>query len=87
MLGTVAAASEEEMTASVQSVTTSIGEIVGVQRELGQAASDTVDVAKSIERASRTVAETVEELSGLIGHIKTGEDSRALVVKQTPSFP
>ena len=59
------------MTASVQSMTTSIGEIVGVQKELGQAASDTVDVAKSIERASRTVAETAEQLSALIGHFKT----------------
>ena len=65
------AASAEEMTASVQSVTTSIGEIVGVQKELGQAASDTVDVAKSIERASRTVAETAEQLSALIGRFKT----------------
>ena len=37
------AASAEEMTASVQSVTTFIGEIVGVQKELGQAASDTVE--------------------------------------------
>ena len=79
-MGTVAAASEEEMTASVQSVTTSIGEIVGVQRELGQAASDTVDVAKSIERASRTVAETVEQLSELIGHFKTDEDDKGLVL-------
>ena len=81
------AASAEEMTASVQSVTTSIGEIVGVQKELGQAASDTVDVAKSIERASRTVAKTVAQLSELIGRFKTEADSRALAVKQTPSFP
>ncbi len=80
------AASAEEMTASVQSVTTSIGEIVGVQKELGQAASDTVDVARSIERASRTVAETVEQLSELIGHFKTAEDSRALAFKQTTTF-
>ena len=58
-------------------------EIVGVQRELGQAASDTVDVAKSIERASRTVAETVEQLSELVGRFKTEEDSQALTVKQT----
>lgn len=43
----------------------------GVQKELGQAASDTVDVAKSIERASRTVAETAEQLSALIGRFKT----------------
>ena len=80
------AASAVEMTASVQSVTTSIGEIVGVQKELGQAASDTVDVARSIERASRTVAETVEQLSELIGHFKTAEDSRALAFKQTTTF-
>ena len=80
------AASAEEMTASVQSVTTSIGEIVGVQKELGQAASDTIDVARSIERASRTVAETVEQLSELIGHFKTEGDSRALAVKRTTAF-
>ena len=44
-------------------MTTSIGEIVGVQKKLGQAASDTVDVAKAIERASLTVSETAEKLS------------------------
>ena len=75
------AASAQEMTASVQSVTTSIGEIVGVQKELGQAASDTVDVARSIERASRTVAETVEQLSELIGHFKTAEDGKGLALR------
>ena len=48
----------------------------GVQKELGQAASDTVDVAKSIERASRTVAETAEQLSALIGRFKTQADDR-----------
>ena len=71
------AASAEEMTASVQSVTTSIGEIVGVQRKLGQAASDTVDVAKSIGRASRTVAETAEKLGELIGRFKTDKQTTA----------
>ena len=80
------AASAEEMTASVQSVTTSIGEIVGVQRKLGQAAADTVDVAKSIGRASQTVAETAEKLSELIGRFKTEADSRALEAKQTTAF-
>ncbi len=75
------AASAEEMTASVQSVTTSIGEIVGVQKELGQAAEGTISAARSIERASRTVAETVEQLSDLIGHFKTEAGSRALAVK------
>ena len=75
------AASAEEMTASVQSVTTSIGEIVGVQKELGQAASDTVDVARSIERASRTVAETTEQLNELVGRFKTADDGKGLALR------
>ena len=75
------AASAEEMTASVQSVTTSIGEIVGVQKKLGQAASDTVDVAKAIERASLTVSETAEKLSELIGRFKMEEDGKGLALK------
>ena len=75
------AASAEEMTASVQSVTTSIGEIVGIQRDLGQAASDTVDVARSIERASRTVAETTEQLNELVGRFKTADDGKGLALK------
>ena len=57
-----------------------------VQKELGQAASDTVDVAKSIGRASQTVAETAEKLSELIGRFKTEADSRALEAKQTTAF-
>ena len=75
------AASAEEMTASVQSVTTSIGEIVGIQRDLGQAASDTVDVARSIERASRTVAETTEQLNELVGRFKTADDGKGLALR------
>ena len=75
------AASAEEMTASVQSVTTSIGEIVGVQKKLGQAASDTVDVAKAIEWASLTVSETAEKLSELIGRFKMEEDGKGLALK------
>ena len=59
------------MTTSVQSVTTSIGEIVGVQKELGQAAAGTVNAAKDIERASQTMAEMAEQLSALIGRFKT----------------
>ena len=80
------AAAAEEMTASVQSVTASIGEIVGVQKELSQAAEGTVNAAKTVGRASRTMAETVEELSGLISRFKTESDSRALAVKQTPAL-
>ena len=66
------------MTASVQSVTTSIGEIVGVQKELGQAAAGTVNAAKDIERASQTMAEMAEQLSALIGRFKTDKQTTAL---------
>ena len=65
------AASAEEMTASVQSVTTSIDEIVEVQKNLGKAATSTIDAAKTVEQASQSVAETVTQLSELVGRFKT----------------
>ena len=76
------AASAEEMTASVQGVTNSIGEIVGVQKEIGQAAAGTTDAAKNIEQASRSMAETVEQLSELIGRFKTEPDGRGLALRR-----
>ena len=69
------------MTASVQSVTTSIGEIVDVQKEIGQAASNTTNAAKTIEHASRSMSETAERLSELIGRFKMEEDGKGLALK------
>ena len=69
------------MAKRIESVTTSIGEIVGVQKKLGQAASNTIDVAKAIERASLTVSETAEKLSELIGCFKMEEDGKGLALK------
>ncbi len=76
------AASAEEMTASVQGVTNSIGEIVGVQKEVGRAAAGTTGAAKSIEQASRSMAETAEQLSELIGRFKTEPDGRGLALRR-----
>ena len=76
------AASAEEMTASVQGVTNSIGEIVGVQKEIGQAAAGTTDAAKSIEEASRSMADTVEQLNELIGRFKTEPDGKGLALRR-----
>ena len=62
-------------------MTNSIGEIVGVQKEIGRAAAGTTGAAKSIEQASRSMAETAEQLSDLIGRFKTEPVGRGLALR------